>query len=281
MAAEQHGPRVSVIMPVYNAGGYLRRALDSVASQTYGAWELVLVDDGSTDRRTRALVDRAAERPGVRCFRIERQGPSAARNHAIEQARGMYIAPLDADDYFAESFLEETVRVLDEHPDVGIVYTWIGFVGGHTGTWRTGRFSIPELLSYCSMHVTGLYRREVWVDVGGYDPQFVESCEDWDFWLGAASRGWKGHCIPKVLSYYRRTRRSRAIAATDRAVSARLMRRLVTKHRALYERHLDEALAGLYEEYTSMCLALERVYRHPAVSVGVRLRQLFQREVAP
>jgi hypothetical protein len=56
------------------------------------------------------------------------------------------------------------------------------------------------------------------------------------------------------------------------------MRTLVTKHRALYERHLEEVLAGLYEEYTAMCVALERVYRHPAVSLGVRLRRLVERD---
>jgi glycosyltransferase involved in cell wall biosynthesis len=276
-AVRQRPPRVSVITPVYNAGKLLRRTLRSVASQTYRDHEVVIVDDGSTDPATLVEIAAASRLPGVTCHRIAHQGPAAARNHAIERSRGAYIVPLDADDYFADTYLEETVRVLDEHPEIGVAYTWIGFVGGHRGTWRTGRFSIPEILSFCSLHVTGLYRREVWEDVGGYDPRFVESCEDWDFWVGAAARGWKGHCIPKVLAYYRRTATSRAIGATDREVSARLMRTLVAKHRALYAEHLDDALAGLYEEYTAMCLALERVYRHPAVSLGVRLRQLLQR----
>jgi glycosyltransferase involved in cell wall biosynthesis len=269
---------VSVITPVYNAGKYLRQALRSVAAQTYPDFEMVVVDDGSTDPTTLAVLARASRAPRVTCYRTERQGPAAARNYAIERSRGAYIVPLDADDYFAPTYLEETVRVLDERPDIGVVYAWIGFVGGHRGIWRTGRFAIPEILSYCPLHVTGLYRREVWRDVGGYDPRFVESCEDWDFWVGAAARGWKGHRIEKVLSYYRRTPVSRAIGATDREVSARLMRTLVTKHRALYERHLEAVLAGLYEEYTAMCVALERVYRHPAVSLGLRLRGLLERD---
>jgi len=271
-------PRVSVITPVYNAGKYLRQALRSVAAQTYSDYEMVIVDDGSTDPTTLAVLAEAAREPWVTCHRTDRGGPAAARNHAIERSRGAYIVPLDADDYFAPTYLEETVRVLEACPDIGVVYAWIGFVGGHRGTWRTGRFSIPEILCYCPLHVTGLYRREVWEDVGGYDPRFVESCEDWDFWVGAAARGWKAHRIEKVLSYYRRTAVSRAIGATDREVSARLMRTLVTKHRALYERHLEEVLAGLYEEYTAMCVALERVYRHPAVSIGLRLRQLLARD---
>ncbi len=276
-APRNRTPRVSIITPVYNAGKYLRQALRSVAAQTYPDFEMVIVDDGSTDPTTLAVLAGASRDPRVTYHRTDRQGPAAARNYAIERSRGAYIVPLDADDYFAPTYLEETVRVLDERSDVGVVYAWIGFVGGHRGIWRTGRFSMPEILSYCPLHVTALYRREVWQDVGGYDPRFVESCEDWDFWVGAVARGWQGHRIEKVLSYYRRTPVSRAIGATDRAVSARLMRTLVTKHRALYERHLEAVLAGLYEEYTAMCLALERVYRHPAVSLGLRLRQLLER----
>ncbi len=270
-------PRVSVITPVFNAGRYLDRALRSVAAQTFPDFEVIVVDDGSTDRATRSALARAARQPQVRCYRTERQGPAAARNHAIAEAHGAYILPLDADDYLGATYLEETVPVLDARPDLGIVYTWIGFVGGHRGTWRTGRFGIPDLLSYCSLHVTGLYRRDVWVDVGGYDPRFVESCEDWDFWLSAAARGWKAHGIPKVLAYYRRTRDSRAVRATKRDVSGRLMRTLVDKHRGLYERHLGDALVGLYQEYTSMCVALERVYQHPAIALGVRVRALVHR----
>ncbi len=274
-------PRVSVITPVYNAGRHLLRAAASVEAQTWHDHEHVIVDDGSTDARTLAVLDQVAARPGVTRYRTQRHGPAAARNHAIDRARGAYILPLDADDYLADTYLAETVPLLDGDPSLGVVYTWIGFVGGHRGTWRTGGFGIPALLSYCSLHVTGLYRRQVWQDVGGYDPRFVDSCEDWDFWLGAAARGWRGHRIPKVLAYYRRTRTSRAVRATTREVSGRLMQALVDKHRVLYERHMDAALVGLYQEHTAMCVALERVYRHPLVSIGVRLRRLLHRDGQP
>jgi glycosyltransferase involved in cell wall biosynthesis len=269
-------PRVSVITPVYNAGRHLLRAVASVEAQTYRDHEHVIVDDGSDDERTLALLDRVATRPGVTRYRTPRQGPAAARNFAIERARGVFILPLDADDYLAPAYLAETVPPLEADSSLGVVYTWIGFVGGHHGTWRTGGFGIPALLSYCSLHVTGLYRREVWRDVGGYDPRFVESCEDWDFWLGAAARGWRAQCVPKTLAYYRRTRTSRAVRATEREVSARLMQALVDKHRALYERHMDAALVGLYQEHTAMCAALERVYRQPLVAIGARLRRLLR-----
>jgi glycosyltransferase involved in cell wall biosynthesis len=237
---------------------------------------VVVVDDGSTDGRTVRFLGEVERRPGMTVHRTENRGPAMARNTAVERSRGAYIVPLDADDYLAPSFLAETVAVLDGEPDIGMAYTWIGLVGGHRGTWRTGGFSIPELLCRCTVHVTALYRRELWADVGGYDPLFVESCEDWDFWLSAVARGWQARCIPKVLAYYRRRKGSRGVRARERGVSARLMRSLVTKHRALYERHLEDAMAGLFEEYSSVCLSLERVYEHPAVSLGLRLRSLLR-----
>ncbi len=267
-------PRVSVIIPVHDAGRWLAQALASVAAQTYRDREVVIVDDGSTDAATLALLDAAAKRPGVTVHRTPNRGPAAARNLAVERARGELIVPLDADDRLAPAFLERTVAALDAAPPVDVCYTWIGLVGEHVGTWRTGGFTVPELLARCTVHVTALYRRRVWEAVGGYDPVFAESWEDWDFWLGAAARGFTARCVPEVLAFYRRTGGSRERKAREPATSRSLMRRLVAKHRALYAAHLDDALANLYAEYAAVCLSLERVYRHPVVRAAVWARGL-------
>jgi GT2 family glycosyltransferase len=274
MMADRRGPRVSIVMPVFNAGRWLPQALDSVAAQTYRDHELVVVDDGSTEKRTTALLAEAVRRPGVNVHRTENRGPAAARNLGVERARGAYILPLDADDYLAATFLEKTVPLLDAEPELGIVHTWVGLVGGHHGTWRTGGFSVPELLVRCTVHVTALYRRQVWVDVGGYDPRFVESCEDWDFWLGAAARGWRARCVPEVLAFYRRSPTSRERHARAPGVNGRLMRALVAKHRTLYEMNLEDVMAQMYEERAAVSSSLERVYHNPAVRALIRLRAL-------
>jgi glycosyltransferase involved in cell wall biosynthesis len=265
---------VSIVMPVWNAGDHLAQALASVAAQTYPDFELVVVDDGSTDPRTAAILGEARRRPGVSVHRTENRGPAAARNLAIEHARGAYILPLDADDYLAATFLEKTVPVLDADPELGVAYTWVGLVGGHHGVWRTGDFTLDALLTRCTIHVASLFRRELWADVGGYDPRFVESCEDWDLWLGAAARGWKGRCVPEVLVWYRRSDTSREKHSRVPGVSTRLMRTLVAKHRALYEAHLEDAIASMYEQRSAVSLSLERIYDHPAVRLLLRLRAL-------
>lgn len=274
----QPAPRVSIVVPVFNPGRCFEEALASVAAQTRRDFELVLVDDGSTDPVTLALLERAALEPGVTLHRTPNRGPARARNLGVEAARGAYILPLDADDYLAPTYVERTVPELDGHPEAGVAYTWVGLVGGHHGVWRTGGFSVLELLSRCTLHVTALYRRELWVDVGGYDARFVESWEDWDFWLGAAERGWQGRAVPEVLAYYRRSATSREKAARAPGVSGRLMRLLVEKHRTLYETHLADAMAGLYEHHAAVCLSLERVYQHPVMRTLLRLRDLVFRD---
>jgi len=267
-------PRVSVIMPVYNAGRWLGQALTSIDAQTFRDFELVVVDDGSTEARTRTLLDEATRRPGVTVHRTENRGPALARNLAIERARGAYILPLDADDWLEPAFLAKTVALLDADPGLGVAYTWVGLAGAHHGVWRTGGFTVGELLARCTIHVASLFRRALWADVGGYDPAFVESSEDWDLWLGAAARGWRGACVPEVLVHYRRSDSSRERNARRPGTSARLMRTLVRKHRALYATHLEDAIVAMYEERAAVCLMLERIYDHPAIRLVGRLRAL-------
>ena len=257
---------------MFNAGADLERALASVAAQRRDDVEVVCVDDGSTDAATLAILDAAAKRPGVAVHRTPNRGPSAARNLAIEHARGEYVLPLDADDWLAPDYLAKTVPILAAEPEVGIVHTWIGLVGGHHGVWRTGRFALPDLLVRCTIHVTSLYRRALWVDVGGYDPEFVETAEDWDFWLRAVARGWTARAVPEVLAYYQRSATSRERKARQPEVSGRVMRRIVTKHRALYEQHLEASLVGMYEHLAATSLTLERFYGNPAVRTALRLR---------
>ncbi len=253
-------PRVSIVIPVFNAGRTLPQALASVAAQTERDFEVVVVDDGSTDPHTLAVLANAGRHPGVTVLRTPNRGPAAARNLAIERSAGAYVLPLDADDVLAPAFLARTIPVLDTRPEIGVVHTWVGLRGGHHGVWRTGDFTVRALLSRCTIHVSSLYRRALWADVGGYDPAFVETAEDWDFWLGAATRGWQGAVVPEVLVYYRRAAGGRERLASAAGADARVMSRLVAKHRALYAAHLDDALVGFYEQSRALGRALERVY---------------------
>ena len=114
-------PLVSVMMPVYNAQDYLAQAIASVLGQTYTNWELIIVDDGSTDRSAEIAKSYADGR--IRLFGQENAGEAVARNQALLQMTGDYVAFLDADDYFLPNHLELTVDYLERHPDLDGVYT--------------------------------------------------------------------------------------------------------------------------------------------------------------
>lgn len=270
-------PRVSILVPVFDAGTLLRRALDSVAAQTFRDHETVVVDDGSTDPRTLAVLDEARARPATTVLRVPNGGPARARNLAAGHARGAYLLALDADDWLAPEFLARTVPVLDADRAVGVAHTWVRLVGRHHGLWKTGPFTLTALLAQCTVHVSSLFRREIWEQVGGWDPQFVESCEDWDFWVGAAARGWTGQAVCEPLAFYRRTPQSRESTARLPVTSAGLMRKLVAKHRPLYEAHLEDVCAAMYERAALTSMLLERVYHHPVARLAVAVRGVQRR----
>ncbi|UCE59589.1 MAG: glycosyltransferase family 2 protein [Phycisphaerales bacterium] len=120
---------VSVIIPTYNREALLPRALDSVVGQTFPDWQIVLVDDGSTDN-TQAVADRYGKRLKDRFIYIrqEHAGCAAARNHGIEVARGHFIAFLDSDDEYLPNKLERQLALFDQRKDLGLVYSDYSYV---------------------------------------------------------------------------------------------------------------------------------------------------------
>ena len=127
-------PLVTVIMPTYNYGRYVADAIQSIQAQTFGDFEIVVVDDGSTDD-TPAVLARLAE-PRLRVIRQERAGTASSRNRGLEAARGEFITWLDADDLWKPTFLERHLAVLEAEPEVG--YSFSNFMRTEDGVPRPG-----------------------------------------------------------------------------------------------------------------------------------------------
>lgn len=168
-------PEVSVIIPCHDYGCYLPQALDSVLGQTFGDWEIVIVDDGSTDDSAAVAQDYIDRHPGqrIRLLRQANAGVSAARNAGIATAMGRYILPLDADDALAPAMLEKTAAALDSEPGITIVSTDL-FVFTDAEDLPPQVLALPPydkelLLQRLIMFYCSLYRREAWEVVGGYD----------------------------------------------------------------------------------------------------------------
>ncbi|HTO11121.1 MAG TPA: glycosyltransferase [Candidatus Binatia bacterium] len=244
-------PRVSVVVPCYDLGRYLDEAIDSVLSQTYQDVEILVIDDGSRDPATVALLD-DYRRPRTRVLRTPNRGLAAARNLGVAEARGVYLCALDADDRLAPTFLERAVALLDADPALAFVSSWLETFGDETWLWRQDACDLVTLLGEDTVHTAAVVRRAIVQEVGGYATDMgVAGYEDWDLWLSIVERGHRGTIIPEVLFHYRRRAGSMSSICGEPANHGRLVGYLIDKHGASYQAHLlpllerkDRELAG-------------------------------------
>jgi glycosyltransferase involved in cell wall biosynthesis len=206
----QPPPRVSVIIPAFNAAGCVRRAVDSVLGQSFQDFELLVVDDGSTDD-TRAVLAEYGNR--LRLLAKENGGPAAARNHGLQNACGEYVAFLDADDCWITEKLQRQVELLDTRLEVGFCSTATQVVdsaGQPVGDWpcRPDAGPLPDILFLHGTVISGstsgvLARRQLIEAIGGFDPA-LRGFEDPDLWIRLAART-EYACIPQALTVVVRT----------------------------------------------------------------------------
>jgi MoaA/NifB/PqqE/SkfB family radical SAM enzyme/GT2 family glycosyltransferase len=236
-------PKVSVIIPCFNLGQYIEEAVDSVFAQTDQDFEIIIVNDGSTEEPTNTLLA-GFSRPRTRVLTTANRGLAAARNLAIAHARGRYICALDADDRLHSAFIEKTTALLDADPSLAFVSTWLETFGDEQWVWRQDRCDFPALLAECVVLTAAPVRREAVEAVGGYDEHMAEQGdEDWDLWIRLVEKGFRGTILPEVLFYYRRRAGSMSAFSMRGEGRLRLWANLLEKHRPSYERYLPEVLA--------------------------------------
>lgn len=201
-------PKITVVMPVYNAAGHLREAVDSILGQTFGDFELIIINDGSADA-TASILKRYAELDSrIRLHHQEKHGLVSALNRGCALARGQYIARMDADDISLPHRFERQLEYMEKHPQIGVLGTWICNIdenGAVKRAWRPP--TNPKLLRWthffgvCVSHPTVLMRREVVVKLDFYR-QGADHIEDVDLWLRASSITEFGN-VPEILFKYR------------------------------------------------------------------------------
>lgn len=208
-------PSVTVVMPAYNAERWIARAIESVLAQTLPEWELIVVNDGSTDE-TGAVV-RGFDDPRIRLFNQSNGGAAHARNVGLRHSRGQYVALLDADDWFEPRHLQRTTAFLDEHSEcslVGTNYHYINFKGekilgckpgeimGRAGDGVIPDYFRATMRNRCFPITCGaMFRRERIQELGEFDAT-LSSDEDHDFWTRWAMWSRFGY-IDEPLSCYR------------------------------------------------------------------------------
>jgi len=216
--SESRSPLISVIVPVYNRERYVAEAIDSILAQDYRPLEIIVVDDGSTDR-TPEIVQSYGDKLIYLCQ--ENQGVSAARNSGVDYAHGEFLAFLDSDDTWVANKLSMQMSILEDSPDLDIVY-------GHSEQFFSPEVDesfkrktrIPQKIMAAQISCSMLVRASSFKAVGPYDAAFRAGC-DIDWYARSQELGLKNHMMSEVVNR-RRVHPANATAYNEDANLSRL-----------------------------------------------------------
>ena len=202
-------PLISVIIPVFNGERTVLETVQSVLQQTFTDFELIIINDGSSDR-TLALLSTVDDHR-IQVFSYENGGLPVARNRGIERAQGQYITFIDADDLWTPTKLADQLTALQKNPEAGMAYSWTLTMDDKTGALHPGKFVSFDGDVYAQMLLSNfiasgsnaMLTAEAIRSVGGFDAALA-SCEDWDYWLRVAAR-WPFVVVPKPQILYRQS----------------------------------------------------------------------------
>ncbi len=246
-------PFFSVVIPTYNRRDLLKKAVNSVLSQTLNNLELIVIDDGSNDG-TKDLMSRYRDERIIYDHQ-ENKGVSSARNTGLERAKGPFIAFLDSDDHWVPQKLERHAEYIKELPEVKIFHTeeiWYRhnkFLDQKKKHRKPSGFVYDNALPLCCISIsTAVINKAVFDDIGVFDETF-EACEDYDFWLRATNK-YEVKLIPEALTIKdggRPDQLSSKIWGLDRF-------RIRALEKMLTDRNLDEKnYRSTLEEFDKKC----------------------------
>lgn len=254
-------PLITVIIPAYNAERTIVQTIASVQKQTFSDFEIILIDDGSTDRTLELLGSIQDERLKIHSY--SNGGLPIARNRGIAHATGEFISFLDADDLWTVDKLELQLAALQQNPKAGVAYSWTCNMSEKGDSFYPGQSVSFEGNVYAKLLVSGnfiasgsncLIRKQAIESVGEFDSA-LKSCEDWDFYLRLAAR-WSFVVVPKAQILYRQSS-----GAMSSKIDVMEKYALLVLERAFksappeFQFMKNQSLSTLYQYLTGMCLA--------------------------
>lgn len=246
MNTSQKIPKISVIIPCYNHGEFLNETVESVLGQTFKDYEIIIVDDGSTDTDTLHILDSLKKKYSeVKIIRQSNGGPANARNNGIKVSRGEFFLPLDFDDTIDPRMLGKCHALISKNPNLGFVYTYTHFFGAEDFVWKNPEYNFYDLLRANQTTVSALTRKKAWEEIGGFDENKKNGYEDWEFWLNLGEHGWYGKLIKEPLFNYRKGGESRVSASELKYGEA--VRYIRGKHRDLYAKESRKRIKKIWK----------------------------------
>lgn len=235
-------PKVSIVIPCFNDGIYIKDAVDSALNQTFKDFEIIIVDDGSNIETHNVL--KTIVHSKVKLIVQENKGLSAARNIGFEKAKGVYVLTLDADDVFEPSFLEKAVVVLDSYKDVGFVSCFVNsFTELNKPFYKNEPKggNIENFLFRNNAVGNSLYRKKCWELVGGYDEAMKKGYEDWEFHVAITKRGWRSYIIKEYLFNYRNKPNS-MLKISNKNYEEENVKYVFNKHKDIYSINYEKVV---------------------------------------
>ena len=231
-------PLVSILMPVYKTAPYLREAMDSMLSQTFADFELIVLNDCSPDNAEEILD--AYDDPRIVRYKGEKNvGLSNVLNVGIGMARRKYIARMDSDDISLPQRLQVQVEYLETHPDIDLASVGMRLFGAKEATWIRGlnpeKVKIEAMFHSPVLHASSVWRKDAFEKQGLRFRQEMVPAEDYDLWTRAMLKGLKLVNLPEVLYEYR-IHDAQATLQTDKTAA---------KSREVQMAYLQEALPSL------------------------------------
>ncbi len=255
-------PLVSIIIPCYNTAAYIRETLESVYNQTYQNFEIIAIDDGSTDNTLEILHECAVAEPRLKVIAQENTYCVKARIHAIQYAQGDYLVCLDSDDILEKNYLKVCVEAAEENKDLAIIYTDAILFDAKNKPWKLPEFKLPDFLLQNCIYITALIRKTHYNAVGGFDSNMT-FIEDWELFISIIKNGGKVKRIHQPLFLYRQRIDESSVSnlASDTRLSDNMLR-IYNKHYEFYKEN-GIFFQSLTESMVKQYQVNRKKYNHP------------------
>ena len=194
---------LSVVIPYYNLGKTLPETIDSIKETEYKKYEIIIVNDGSTDQESIDVLKQYENDEKIRIINIKNKGLANARNVGAEAAKGEFVAFIDADDKIDKTFYTKAINILHQYDNVSYVYSWVQYFEGSTAVWPTFNIHIPYLLCANMLAAYSVIRKNDFLNFGKNRIKMEYGMEDYDGWVSLAEHGCLGVSIPEKLNLYR------------------------------------------------------------------------------
>lgn len=269
LMVEPSGNLVSVIVPAYNASKTIGETLKSIRNQTHADLEILVVDDGSSDNTFSLVQQHQAQDARIRLFSQTNGGVAKARNRALEEATGSFVAPIDADDLWRPDKIERQLALIRQRgPDTHLVYTWYAsidsrsrvrqIIGASHEGWILPKLCAGNFVGHASSPL--MPTREVLL-AGGYDPSLraraAQGCEDWLLYLKLAEKG-EFAVVEAPLTGYRQVGYGMSCDVGQMLRSHRLVMQEYQRTYPEYEKELREGYYKISDYYLKQSLKAQR-----------------------